>query len=262
MQKYAYIIVLALIASAVYFTSCERIPREMMDTIMPDAEQVEPPEEMVETPIETEPPETIEDPLSYVPRITVSDAIMQGKMTGPWLWMITPTQGGPDVINIDSLAVVSDGAVTEADIAIHGVSENDKVGDLTWTLGAIGFTAHTGHANNINDLVHRIGFVDGGDPATIEDDTDIDLYSSYALLSLVSTSDLFDVTMRVGSDDFIKVWLNGEVVYNNPIFRGLNLDYAFQDEFKVDLKTGDNLLLVKVYDGNGHWAMVVGIEAP
>ena len=75
MQKYAYIIVLALIASAVYFTSCERIPKEMMDTIMPDAEQVEPPEpepeptetpeEMVETPTETEPPEEME-PMSEV----------------------------------------------------------------------------------------------------------------------------------------------------------------------------------------------------
>ncbi len=65
MRKYAYIILLALIASTVYFTSCERIPKEMMDTIMPDAEQVEPmepeptetPEEMVETPTEPEPPE-------------------------------------------------------------------------------------------------------------------------------------------------------------------------------------------------------------
>ena len=65
MRKYAYIIVLALIASAVYFTSCERIPKEMMDTIIPDAEQVETPPEMVETPaepmveMEMEVPETI-----------------------------------------------------------------------------------------------------------------------------------------------------------------------------------------------------------
>ena len=61
MRKYLWIAVIALIASAVYFTSCERIPKEMMDTIMPDADKVEPPEmpeEMVETP--TEPMEEVE----------------------------------------------------------------------------------------------------------------------------------------------------------------------------------------------------------
>ena len=41
MRKYLWIAVIALIACAVYFTSCERIPKEMMDTIMPDAEPVE-----------------------------------------------------------------------------------------------------------------------------------------------------------------------------------------------------------------------------
>ena len=46
MRKYTYIIVLALIASTVYFTSCERMPSGMMDTIMPDAETVEPPPEI------------------------------------------------------------------------------------------------------------------------------------------------------------------------------------------------------------------------
>ena len=53
MRKYLWIAVIALIACTVYFTSCERIPKEVMDTIMPDAEQVEPPPETVETPPET-----------------------------------------------------------------------------------------------------------------------------------------------------------------------------------------------------------------
>ena len=51
MRKHVWIAVLVLIASTVYFTSCERIPKEMMDTIMPDAEKIEPPPEMTaETP--------------------------------------------------------------------------------------------------------------------------------------------------------------------------------------------------------------------
>ena len=52
MRKYLWIAVIALIACTVYFTSCERIPKETMDTIMPDPEQVEPteiPEEMMPT---------------------------------------------------------------------------------------------------------------------------------------------------------------------------------------------------------------------
>ncbi len=80
MRKYLWIAVIALIASAVYFTSCERIPKEMMDTIMPDAEPVEEPtepepvEEMVETmepePTEMmEPTEVVEPPVETPPEM-------------------------------------------------------------------------------------------------------------------------------------------------------------------------------------------------
>ena len=66
------------------------------------------------------------------------------------------------------------------------------------------------------------------------------------------------MTTRVGSDDSIKVWLNGEVVHNNPINRGAN---DFQDIFKVNLVAGDNLLLVKVSERESGWSMFVGIDA-
>ena len=84
--------------------------------------------------------EAMEEPFGDVPRIAVSDAIMQDKITGPWLWMIAPTEsgeGGPDSIDIDSLAVASEGAVTEMAITTNGAAEGDTVGDLTWTLGTI-----------------------------------------------------------------------------------------------------------------------------
>ena len=63
--------------------------------------------------------------------------------------------------------------------------------------------------------------------------------------------------MRVGSDDAIKVWLNGEVVHNNPVNRGAS---DFQDVFQVDLVVGDNLLMVKVSERGGGWSMFVGID--
>ena len=54
--------------------------------------------------------------------------------------------------------------------------------------------------------------------------------------------------MLVGSDDGVKVWLNGEVVHYNPVIRGAG-DY--QDAFPVTLKQGTNVLLVAV-DNRGH----------
>ena len=64
--------------------------------------------------------------------------------------------------------------------------------------------------------------------------------------------------MLAGSDDAIKIWLNGEVVHNNSVVRGAS---DFQDKFKVNLKKGDNLLMVKVSEQFGSWSMFVGIDA-
>ena len=170
----------------------------------------------------------------------------QDKLTGPWLWMIAPTaagQGGTASTNVDSLAAASGGAVTEADVAANGANEGDKVGALEWTLGEISATG----GNNINDLVEEIGLGEGN----------IDDHSSYALITLESDTAQSGVTMRVGSDDSIKVWLNGEVVHINAVNRGAG---DFQDTFKVNLKKGDNLLLVKVSERGGGWSMFVGLD--
>ena len=168
------------------------------------------------------------------------------KITGPWLWMIAPTetgQGGAKSINVDSLAEVSNGIVTEADVATNGANEGDSVGNLVWTLGEISATG-----NNITDLINEIGLGRG----------DVNDHSSYALITLESTRVQSDVTMAAGSDDAIKIWLNGEVVHNNPIDREAS---DFQDKFKVNLNKGDNLLLVKVSERGGWWNMFVGIDA-
>ncbi len=66
MRKYAYIILLALIASTVYFTSCERVPQEMMDMMMPDAEKIEPPPEMPPEMMEEMVEEMVEMPIDLV----------------------------------------------------------------------------------------------------------------------------------------------------------------------------------------------------
>ena len=78
-----------------------------------------------------------------------------GKITGPWFWMIAPTEaghGGANSINVDSLAVAS-GGVTETDVATNGAREGDAVGNYVWTLGEISPTG----GNNVHNLLNKIG---------------------------------------------------------------------------------------------------------
>ena len=166
------------------------------------------------------------------------------KIPGPWLWMIAPTapgQGGAASTDVDALSEASQGAVTEQQIATAGANEGDVVGDLAWTLGAI-----SDRKNNVNAIVNQIGFASG----------DVNHHSSYALITLESPTAQHDVLMKVGSDDAIKVWLNGEVVHKHAVNRGAR---GFQEAFFVNLVAGDNLLLVKVSERGGGWSMFVGV---
>jgi len=171
----------------------------------------------------------------------------QDKIVGPWLWMIAPCEagkGGAQSTDIDQLDAASKGKVTEDLVAKNGAKENDKVGDLAWTKGTI----EPEGGDNVNGAVTKIKLGQG----------DINDHSSYAFIAIKSAKEQKSVTMRVGSDDSIKVWLNGEVVHKNAIDRGAN---DFQDKFNVDLKAGDNLLLVKVSERGGGWSMFAGINA-
>ena len=139
-----------------------------------------------------------EEPFGDVPRITVHDAVLEGKITGPWIWMIAPTEpgrGGQDSIDIDSLGIASNGVATEIDVSTNGVVVGDMVGDLMWTLGTISGLSTRGHSDNVNDTINKIGLAEGN----------LTDYSSYALINLVSDTDRPNLTMRVGSDDAIKV---------------------------------------------------------
>jgi hypothetical protein len=56
--------------------------------------------------------------------------------------------------------------------------------------------------------------------------------------------------LLVGSDDGVKVWMNGKLVHENPMFRGAIPD---QDIVTVSLNPGWNEFLVKVDQGGGGW---------
>lgn len=60
--------------------------------------------------------------------------------------------------------------------------------------------------------------------------------------------------LEVGSDDGVKVWLNGEVVHANNAMRGVQ---PGQDRVDVTLRRGWNELMLKVTQGGGGWGACV-----
>ncbi len=168
------------------------------------------------------------------------------KIEGPWLWMIVPTDGLEPVTattsGIDFLAQISGGTVTENAIATEGAIDGNAVGTKVWTPAKI---APTG-SNNINALVNTIGWASG----------DVNNHVAYGSIRLYAPEQQ-QTTMLVGSDDSVKVWLNGTLVHTNAVHRGAS-DY--QDTFTVTLKQGINVLLVAVYEGGGGWTGFFGFE--
>lgn len=66
-------------------------------------------------------------------------------------------------------------------------------------------------------------------------------------------------TLRLGSDDGVRVWLNGQAIHQNKVFRALS---ANADIVALDLKAGENRLLIKVVNGGGTDGLIVGLGAP
>ncbi len=167
------------------------------------------------------------------------------KIEGPWLWMLVPTGQKTDAktaLREDFLAAASNDSVTEAQIAINGATEGDRVGNKVWTLGKLPPIS----GDNINEVMNAIGLGKGY----------IDYHVAYGLIFLDSPQEQ-NTWMYAGSDDNHKVWLNGKLVHEQ-----LNWHWAhdYQESFQVTLKKGKNVLLVAVEDGAGAWSGFFGFE--
>lgn len=73
--------------------------------------------------------------------------------------------------------------------------------------------------------------------------------SAYAHTYVHSPADA-DAVLLCGSDDGIKAWLNGEVVWRNDVNRAA---VPGEDRTPIRLRKGWNSLLVKVRQGMAHW---------
>jgi hypothetical protein len=66
-------------------------------------------------------------------------------------------------------------------------------------------------------------------------------------------------TLELGSDDSLKVWLNGTLVHENPVARKLRQG---EDLVQVQLTEGWNELLLKVTNGFSDWKASARIRSP
>jgi len=65
--------------------------------------------------------------------------------------------------------------------------------------------------------------------------------------------------LLLGSDDGVRVWINGRLVHSNPAYRGA---YPDQDRVAVALDAGWNTVLVKVLQGAGGFGLYVRLADP
>jgi hypothetical protein len=74
--------------------------------------------------------------------------------------------------------------------------------------------------------------------------------STAYLYAEVSVEPAQDILLKCGSDDGIKVWLNGTEIHRAPQPRSLRID---EDSVEAHLEAGVNKLLAKVVQGGGGW---------
>jgi len=76
-----------------------------------------------------------------------------------------------------------------------------------------------------------------------------DNVAAYACATVDSERAL-PVTIKIGSDDGVVCWLNGERIHGNNASRALSVD---QDSTNAELKPGTNSILVKILQGGSDW---------
>ena len=146
------------------------------------------------------------------------------KINASWLWVVLPyvQPSGRE----DLLSKASGGTVTELEVATHGATAGDPVGDDVWTARRL---APTGW-NNVDLMLGN------------REDTFRFSHMLYGTISLYSPRRQ-ETTMYVGSHNDFKVWLNGTLIYQSLRYHA-SADYT--DFLPVTLKQGRNVLLVAV----------------
>ena len=181
------------------------------------------------------------------------------KIEGPWLWVPIPEKQLDN--NTDLLSDVSEGSVTEHQIATRGAAAGKTVGNYEWTAHKISpIGPYDGPINNMWEMVRAFGV-----PEEYEWKTEVMIVYGSVILGSPREQ---KTRMFVGSAGRNKVWLNGELIHEQ-LNRPVKYDYwssdsnGFNQYFPVTLKPGANVLLVAVGNGGtitGHFGFEQGTE--
>jgi hypothetical protein len=127
--------------------------------------------------------------------------------------------------------------------AFDSVNEPEKGVDLAAT-----------YESNALKWVTRPELADGEVHGGLQGDN-----SSTYLYRIVHARTARTARLYLGSDDAIKVWVNGAIVSSNKVTRGTAPD---QDVVGVSLKAGDNALLLKIVNGGGESGFYFEADVP
>ena len=78
----------------------------------------------------------------------------------------------------------------------------------------------------------------------------------YALCNIKSSKNK-KITLGVGANNGVRVWLNGKEVIDNPTIGSLAVD---SETAPVILKKGSNQLLIKIEEGGGNWQLAARLK--
>lgn len=115
------------------------------------------------------------------------------------------------------------------------------------TLAGTRFGWHPVRTTDIEGMVDLTALLDPHDNVV-----------AYAWIEVESPADQ-DVLLKLGSDDGVAVWVNGERVHANPAARPVQAD---EDTARARLVKGPNSILLKITQGGGGWGYCLRVTDP
>ena len=155
--------------------------------------------------------------------------------------------------NANGVAVLNAMQVTNAQVS-RSAQNNAFNTDWFTATGAAGVAPKAGDKQFIDDemlnweqVSSKDGYVD-----LRTGFKNIDYCVGYAWTEFESPADM-NAWLGIGSDDGLKIWLNGELVHDKWIRRMSRID---DDVVLLRLKKGPNRILIKIQNATGDWSFI------
>ncbi|HGJ66829.1 TPA: DUF3471 domain-containing protein [bacterium] len=160
---------------------------------------------------------------------------------------------------LDPIPVFPEGSVSKDEELQKKAFANDFLAE---NGGESGITPKDGTTIQINDKDYKWQYYESNDDIVdlIKVFGQKDYVIAYAWAEIVSKEDK-DVLLGIGTDDSVKIWLNGKLIHEKWIGRGVNKD---DDIILIKIKKGKNQLLFKVQNMQMAWGFccrVLGKES-